>query len=106
MAGVTVPSFASRKVNTRLRLRDGESNLLAGPLARRRAAIAARVPGPAPDAAACRSLFADNDTNIRQTDIVMLLTPRIVRSHELTARDLGNIYIGTQRTCRSAVRRR
>jgi hypothetical protein len=42
------------------------------------------------------ALFADNDTNIRQTDIVMLLTPRIVRSHELTARDVGNIYIGTQ----------
>jgi hypothetical protein len=41
-------------------------------------------------------LFADNDTTIRQTDIVMLLTPRIVRSHELTARDFSNIYIGTQ----------
>jgi hypothetical protein len=26
----------------------------------------------------------------------MLLTPHIVRTHELTARDLGNIYIGTQ----------
>src|SRR5206468_9000747 len=30
VAGVTVPSFVSRKVTTRLRLRDGESNLLAG----------------------------------------------------------------------------
>ena len=35
-----------------------------------------------------QQLFADNDTNIRQTDIVMLLTPRIVRSHQLTANDL------------------
>jgi hypothetical protein len=41
-------------------------------------------------------LFADNDVNIRQSDIVMLLTPHIVRTHELNARDLGNIYIGTQ----------
>src|SRR5207302_11334565 len=30
VAGVTVPSFVQRKVTTRLRLRDGESNLLAG----------------------------------------------------------------------------
>ena len=43
-----------------------------------------------------QQLFADNDTNIRQTDIVMLLTPRIVRSHQLTANDLSPIYIGTQ----------
>ena len=33
---------------------------------------------------------------MRQTDIVMLLTPRIVRSHELTATDLAPIYIGPQ----------
>ena len=26
----------------------------------------------------------------------MLLTPRIVRTHELTAQDLSPIYIGTQ----------
>ena len=30
VGGVTVPSFVQRKVSTRLRLRDGESNLLAG----------------------------------------------------------------------------
>ncbi len=30
IAGQTLPAFASRKVTTRLRLRDGESNLLAG----------------------------------------------------------------------------
>ena len=36
VAGVTVPSFVQRKVTTRLRLRDGESNLLAGLLQRER----------------------------------------------------------------------
>ena len=30
VAGVTVPSFVTRTITTRLRLRDGESNLLAG----------------------------------------------------------------------------
>ena len=30
IAGTNYPSFGSRKVGTRLRLRDGESNLLAG----------------------------------------------------------------------------
>jgi hypothetical protein len=41
-------------------------------------------------------LFAANDNQIGQTDIVMLLTPRIVRSHELSQQDVSPIYIGTQ----------
>jgi hypothetical protein len=48
-----------------------------------------RVPG-------LRSLFGSTTENISQTDIVMLLTPHIVRTHELTVDDLAPIYIGTQ----------
>ena len=44
IAGQNLPSFGSRKVTTRMRLRDGESNLLAGPAARRRAEVADRLP--------------------------------------------------------------
>jgi general secretion pathway protein D len=95
VAGVTVPSFASRKVTTRLRLRDGESNLLAGLLREDERRSLRGFPGIL-RMPILSQLFADNDINIRQTDIVMLLTPHIVRTHELTARDLGNIYIGTQ----------
>ena len=43
-----------------------------------------------------RSLFGSTADTINQTDIVMLLTPHIVRTHELTAEDLAPIYIGTQ----------
>ena len=50
IAGQNLPSFGSRKVQTRLRLRDGESNLLAGLLRedeRRVAAGHSRVAAPA-----------------------------------------------------------
>ena len=43
-----------------------------------------------------RSLFSSNDNSLDQTDIVMLLTPHIVRTHELRQQDLNPIYIGTQ----------
>ena len=43
-----------------------------------------------------RSLFGETSDEISQTDIVMLLTPHIVRTHELTVDDLAPIYIGTQ----------
>jgi type II secretory pathway component GspD/PulD (secretin) len=95
VAGVTVPSFSSRKVTTRIRLRDGESNLLAGLLREDERRSLSGFPGIL-RMPILSHLFADNLVDIRSTDIVMLLTPHIVRTHELTARDVGNIYIGTQ----------
>jgi general secretion pathway protein D len=95
VAGQDVPSFGSRRVKTRLRLREGESNLLAGLLKDDQRKILSgfpgliRVPG-------LRSLFGSTNDVIEQTDIVMLLTPHIVRTHELTVDDLAPIYIGTQ----------
>ncbi|MEZ5420139.1 MAG: hypothetical protein R2708_22735 [Vicinamibacterales bacterium] len=95
IAGQVLPAFASRKVTTRLRLRDGESNLLAGLLREDERRSLRGFPGIL-RMPILQQLFADNDSNIRQTDIVMLLTPRIVRSHQLTTADLSPIYIGTQ----------
>jgi len=43
-----------------------------------------------------KQLFTSNDLSKGQTDIVMLLTPRIVRSHELTQEDVNPVYIGSQ----------
>ena len=95
VAGQDVPSFGSRKVKTRLRLREGESNLLAGLLRDDQRKALTGFPGVL-HVPVLRSLFGSTSDTINQTDIVMLLTPHIVRTHELTAEDLAPIYIGTQ----------
>lgn len=95
IAGQNLPAFSSRRVQTRLRLRDGESNLIAGLLREDERRSLRGFPGIA-TLPIIRQLFSSNDNNIKQTDIVMLLTPRVVRSHELSAEDLMPIYIGTQ----------
>ncbi len=95
IAGQNLPSFFSRKVQTKLRLRDGESNLLAGLLREDERRSLTGFPGVL-RLPIVKQLFSNNDTNIKQTDIVMLLTPRIVRTHDLRAEDLSPIYIGTQ----------
>jgi len=95
IAGQNLPSFFSRKVQTKLRLRDGESNLLAGLLREDERRSLTGFPGIM-RLPIVKQLFSNNDANIKQTDIVMLLTPRIVRTHELRASDLSPIYIGTQ----------
>jgi general secretion pathway protein D len=95
VAGESLPSFGSRKVTTRLRLRDGESDLLAGLLRQDERKSLSGFPG-AIHLPILKQLFSNNDNNISQTDIVMLLTPHIVRTHELTKADLEPLYIGSQ----------
>jgi len=94
VAGQGLPSFTARKVHTTMRLRDGESNMIAGLLREdERKSLRGfpgllRVPG-------IRDLFTANDHRIETSDIVMLLTPRIVRTQEITADDLRPINVGT-----------
>ena len=83
-------------MSTVLRLRDGESNLLAGLLQEQDRRVLRGFPGTL-RLPILRHLFASTDDTVVQTDIVMLLTPHIIRSHELTQADLSPIHIGTQR---------
>jgi general secretion pathway protein D len=96
VAGVAVPTFVQRKVTTRLRLRDGESNLLAGLLQDNEQSTVSGVTGLI-HVPIFSQLLSHNGPNITdQQDIVMLLTPHIVRTHEITEEDLKPIYIGSQ----------
>jgi general secretion pathway protein D len=95
VAGISVPSFGQRTVTTRLRLRDGESNLLAGLLREDERKALSGFPG-AIHLPILKQLFSANDNEIRQTDIVMLLTPHIIRTNEINQTDLQPIYIGSQ----------
>ena len=95
VGGQSAPTFGTRKVTTKLRMREGESNLLAGLLREDDRRSLSGFPGLL-RLPVFKQFLSNNDQQITQTDIVMLLTPHIVRTHELTADDLSPIYIGTQ----------
>lgn len=95
IAGQELPSFGSRQVTTKLRLREGESTLLAGLLREDQRKLLTGLPFLL-RMPIIKQLFSNNDQTVQQTDIVMLLTPRIVRTHELSPGDLNPIFIGTQ----------
>ena len=95
VGGTDYPTFASRRVTTKLRLRDGEANLLAGLLREDERKSLSGFPG-AIHVPILKQLFSNNDETIQQTDIVMLLTPHIIRTPGITAGDLQPVYIGTQ----------
>ena len=94
VGGSNLPTFATRKVTGQLRLRDGEPNLLAGLLQENERKSLRGVVGLL-RLPVIRQLFSANDDTIEQTDIIMLMTPRIIRSHELTQSDVEAMFIGT-----------
>jgi len=94
VAGTSLPSFGSRRAATTLRMRDGESNLLAGLIKEEDRAVVRGMPG-LNRIPFIRSIFGGSDTTVGSSDIVMIITPRILRSQELTPADLAPMYVGT-----------
>jgi general secretion pathway protein D len=94
VGGQATTSFIDRKAAVTMRLRDGESNLLAGLMSDTDTRNYSSLPGLS-NIPILRSIFGNGNVSRTQTDIVMIVTPHILRSHELTAADLKPMYIGT-----------
>jgi general secretion pathway protein D len=88
-----LPTFNSRTVNSTIRLRDGETNLLAGLILDNERRGLTGIPGLASVPVLGR-LFARNKDENTQTDIVMTLTPHVVRQTEIREEDLRSFLVG------------
>jgi general secretion pathway protein D len=82
-----LPTFGNREIKTQIRLRDGETNLLAGLIRDDELRTVDGIPGLT-DLPGIGRLFSNTTKNAQQTDIVMTLTPHIVRVLDLTESDL------------------
>jgi general secretion pathway protein D len=94
VGGQTFPTITSRKTDTTIRLRDGESTVISGLLRDEEHQDASAFPGLS-GIPILRSIFGNTNRSVDQTDVVMIITPHIVRGHELTPDDLKPMYIGT-----------
>src|SRR5262249_26430390 len=94
VAGQSLPSFVTRRAQVTMRLRDGESNLLAG-LIREKERVTAQNPPGNLKVPILRSLFGSTNATNDQSDIIMIVTPHIIRSREITVEDLKPVYVGT-----------
>ena len=94
IAGQSLPTFNERTATVALRFRDGESKVLAGLVRQDERRTLNSLPGIL-HLPFLRSLFGSSDSTIDQSDIVMIVTPHLVRGHDLTANDLKPIFIGT-----------
>lgn len=89
-----LPTFGNREISTVIRLHDGETNLLAGLIRDDERTVLDGVPGLS-DLPVIGHLFAHNRKETEQTDIVLTLTPHIIRVLDLTEDDLRPFRVGS-----------
>jgi len=82
-----LPTFGNRAITTNIRLKDGETNMLAGLIRDEDRETLSGVPGLI-DIPVIGRLFAHNKLETQETDIILTLTPHIVRVLDLTEADL------------------
>ncbi|HEU4400598.1 MAG TPA: secretin N-terminal domain-containing protein, partial [Candidatus Polarisedimenticolia bacterium] len=93
--GLTQPIIGTREIDTTIRLKDAETNLLAGLIREEERKSMSGLPGLS-KIPIVRRLFGNTETNVTQTDIVLTLTPHIIRIPDVTEEDLLPLWIGTE----------
>ncbi|MBV8033360.1 MAG: general secretion pathway protein GspD [Betaproteobacteria bacterium] len=93
-SGTTAYQIGTRNASTVLRLKDGETQVLAGLISDEDRRAANRVPGLA-DLPGLGRLFSSNDDTVNRTEVVLLMTPRVVRNIERPGAKLEEFNAGT-----------
>ena len=88
-----LPTFGNRSVTTIIRLRDGETSVLAGLIRDEERTSLDGIPGLS-DIPFVGRFFAHNKTERIESDIIITLTPHIVRVLDLTEVDLRPFRVG------------
>jgi general secretion pathway protein D len=90
-----LPTFGNREITTTIRLKDGETNMLAGLIRDDERTVLAGIPGLS-DVPVLGRIFASHHKESQQTDIILTLTPHIVRVLDLSEMDLRPFRIGRE----------
>ncbi|HWJ35205.1 MAG TPA: secretin N-terminal domain-containing protein [Steroidobacteraceae bacterium] len=101
VAGTQAYTIGTRNANTLLRLKDGETQILAGLIQDSDTRNAAGIPGLSQIPIVGR-LFGSNNTDREKSEIVLSITPRIIRAQARPSNDATEFWYGTETRSRSA----
>ncbi len=95
VGGQQQPIIGTRRVESTIRLMDGETNFLAGLIRTDETVTDTGIPGLM-DIPLIGRLFTHKKTEVKRTDLILTLTPHIIRTPNLDAEDLAPIWVGTE----------
>ncbi len=93
--GQSAPVFRARSISNVVRLRDGETNLIGGLIDARDREEVSGIPGLT-DIPILNKLFAKNEEESFEAEVVFSVTPHIVRAPVVTQEDLQSLPMGTE----------
>ena len=99
-SGSVAYQIGTRNVNTVLRLKDGETQVLAGLINDEDRKSSASVPGLG-DLPVLGRLFSSQGDDKRKTEIILSITPHIIRNIQRPDVELAQFWSGTDDTLRS-----
>ena len=89
------PIIATRRIESNIRLKDGETNFLAGLIRTDETTTDTGVPGLM-DIPVIGRIFTHKKTDVDRTDLILTLTPHIIRIPNIDEADLLPIWVGTE----------
>jgi general secretion pathway protein D len=92
--GSQLPIIGTRTITSNIRLKDGETNLLAGLFRRDRSRSNDQIPFLG-DLPIIGRLITHTKKDDQTTDLVLTLTPHIIRIPDITEEDITPVYVGT-----------
>jgi general secretion pathway protein D len=87
-----IPIIANREIKNTVRLKDGETNLLAGLLRDEERLIKGGIVG-LKDLPLIGGLFSTSQKTVEQTDVVLTITPHIIRSIQISDEDMKPLWV-------------
>jgi general secretion pathway protein D len=100
-SGTLAYQIGTRNASTLLRLKDGETQILAGLINASERTTADRIPGLG-DMPIVGRLFGSKKNDGEKTEIVLSITPRIIRAQPRAASENAEFWYGTESSVRSA----
>ncbi|MFQ5670751.1 MAG: secretin N-terminal domain-containing protein [Acidobacteriota bacterium] len=95
--GQSQPIIGTRNINTVIRLKEGESQILAGLISESDRKSLRTVPG-LDKIPIIRKIFGTHEDSTERTDIILALTPHIIRLPDIREKDLKAMWVGTSNT--------
>jgi len=90
-----LPSFNTRTIEATIRLKDGETNFLAGLIQQTEGTTSQKTPFLG-DIPILGRLFSKDKTSRHRTDLMLTMTPHIIRMPDITEDDMAPMWVGTQ----------
>jgi general secretion pathway protein D len=92
--GQPQPIIGTRTISSNIRLKDGETNFLAGLYRTDKSAAKNTIPFIG-DLPLVGQIFTNHNVDNKTTDLVLTLTPHIIRIPDVTEEDITPYYVGT-----------